>query len=86
MHYRDARAFSRITSLSRRHNTMEQESKKKDKKRSCNCDSSDVALLRELVEKNISVIRDRQINTLTNKMMKDAWRSITMETNTMGLH
>ena len=33
-----------------------------------------------------SIIRDKQTNTLSNEMKLDAWRSITMEINTVGLH
>jgi hypothetical protein len=43
-----ARLFSGITAFSKRHKTMEHKPEKKDKKRSCNWDNSEVALLREL--------------------------------------
>lgn len=65
---------------------MDQEQANKDKKRSLNWDSSEVALLRNLVELFLSIIRDKQTNTLSSKMKMDAWRSITMEINTVGLH
>ena len=65
---------------------MDQEQANKDKRRSLNWDSSEVALLRKLVEFCLSIIRDKQTNILSNKMKMDAWRSITMEINTVGLH
>ena len=56
------------------------------KKRSSNWDSSEVSLLRQLVEKNIKVIREKQTNNLTNKMKNDVWQSITSEINALGIH
>ena len=65
---------------------MDQEQAKKDKKRSFNWDSSEIALLRDMVETKKSIIRDKQTNILSNKMKVDAWRSITIEINAVGLH
>lgn len=56
------------------------------KKRSSNWDSSEVSLLRQLVEQNIKVIREKQTNSLTNKMKNDVWNNIAGQINALGIH
>ncbi|CAC5396236.1 unnamed protein product [Mytilus coruscus] len=56
------------------------------KKRSSNWDSSEISLLRQLVEKNLVTIRSKLSNALTNKVKNEVWRNITTEINSLGLH
>ena len=56
------------------------------KKRSSNLDSSEISLLRQLVEKNLTIIREKQSNALTNKMKQHVWKSITSDINALGLY
>ncbi|XP_076090357.1 uncharacterized protein LOC143062579 [Mytilus galloprovincialis] len=56
------------------------------KKRRSNWDSSEISLLRQLVEKNLFTIRSKFSNSLTNKSKVEVWRGITVQINALGLH
>ncbi|CAG2195887.1 unnamed protein product [Mytilus edulis] len=56
------------------------------KKRRSNWDSSEISLLRQLVEKNLFTIRSKFSNSLTNKAKVEVWRGITVQINALGLH
>ncbi|CAG2210822.1 unnamed protein product [Mytilus edulis] len=56
------------------------------KKRSSNWDSSEISLLRQLVEQNLTIIRSKLTNAITNAQKTGVWKTIACQINALGLH
>ncbi|VDI09614.1 Hypothetical predicted protein [Mytilus galloprovincialis] len=56
------------------------------KKRSSNWDSSEISLLRQLVEQNLTIIRSKLTNAITNAQKTGVWKTIACQINARGLH
>lgn len=68
-------------------NKMENFTDDTDKrKRSSNWDSSEISLLRQLVQDNMSTLRNKLTNYVTNSRKNSIWKDIAVQINSLGLH
>jgi hypothetical protein len=56
------------------------------RKRSSNWDSSEITLLRQLVQENMSTLRSKLTNSVTNSRKISIWINIAVQINSLGLH
>ena len=56
------------------------------RKRSSNWDSSEITLLRQLVQENMSTLRSKLTNSVTNSRKISIWKNIAVQINSLGLH
>lgn len=56
------------------------------RKRSSNWDSSEISLLRQLVQDNMSTLRSKLTNYVTNSRKNSIWKDIAVQINSLGLH
>ena len=56
------------------------------RKRSSNWDSSEISLLRQLVQDNMSTLRSKLTNSVTNSRKNSIWKDIAVQINSLGLH
>ncbi|VDI31190.1 Hypothetical predicted protein [Mytilus galloprovincialis] len=56
------------------------------KKRSSNWDSAEMTMLQQLVNDNITVIRSKLTNSITNSKKNGIWKDISSKINALGLH
>lgn len=55
------------------------------RKRSSNWDSSEITLLRQLVQENMSTLRSKLTNSVTNSRKISIWKNIAVQINSLGL-
>ena len=56
------------------------------RKRSSNWDSSEITLLQQLVQENMSTLRSKLTNSVTNSRKISIWKNIAVQINSLGLH
>ncbi|CAC5422418.1 unnamed protein product [Mytilus coruscus] len=56
------------------------------KKRSSNWDSAEMTMLQQLVNDNITVLRSKLTNSITNSKKNGIWKDISSKINAIGLH
>ena len=56
------------------------------RKRSSNWHSSEITLLRQLVQENMFTLRSKLTNSVTNSRMISIWKNIAVQINSLGLH
>ena len=56
------------------------------KKRSSNWDSAEMTMLQQLVNENITVLRSKLTNSVTNSKKNAIWKEIATKINALGLH
>jgi hypothetical protein len=56
------------------------------RKRSSNWDSSEITLLQQLVQENMSTLRSKLTNSVTNSRNISIWKNIAVQINSLGLH
>jgi hypothetical protein len=55
------------------------------RKRSSNWDSSEITLLQQLVQENMSTLRSKLTNSVTNNRKISIWKNIAVQINSLGL-
>jgi hypothetical protein len=55
------------------------------RKRSSNWDSSEITLLQQLVQENMSTLRSKLTNSVTNSRKISIWKNIAVQINSLGL-
>ena len=56
------------------------------RKRSSNWDSSEITLLQQLVQENMSTLQSKLTNSVTNSRKISIWKNIAVQINLLGLH